>query len=279
LEALDLVKEAPPHLLVLDALMPQMNGFELLDAIQAIPGCEEIPAVFITALLDPDVEVRALSRGAADFVTKPISSARLSISVRNQLGLKRATDALRVQASLDPLTSIANRRSFDRALTRETERAAATDTSLSLLMVDIDHFKSINDTFGHPAGDLCITGVATALVAEASRKMDLVARYGGEEFAVILPASDSDYAAHVAERIVRRVARSSFEPVGDAGTVTVSVGWASSYPAGDGLSERTALLETADRALFRAKSTGRNRACGLLDLSPPPSRPPRGPNR
>src|SRR5690606_31402616 len=210
LEAKQMAETQPPDLILLDTQMPSLDGFELWNALRKNPALADVPAIFVTALLDPETELRALSLGAADFVSKPISAARLKLAVRNQLRIKKQTDDLRKQASVDPLTNVANRRSFDRALAREVARAQESNTGVSLLMVDVDHFKSINDECGHPAGDRCLTSVARVLKQLVSRPMDLVARYGGEEFAVVLAPSTLAEAEELAQMVVSEMAKTSF---------------------------------------------------------------------
>lgn len=270
LEALKLVERRPPDLLLLDTQMPELNGFELWQTLKSNPRFADIPAVFVTALLDPETEIKALSMGAADFVSKPISAARLKLAVRNQVRIKRQTDSLRQQASMDGLTDVANRRSFDRALKREWSRAVEGKSPLSLLMIDVDHFKLINDKFGHLAGDQCLISVARVLTRVIRRPMDLIARYGGEEFAAILPLAGEEQAATFASEIVQEVGATNFN-VDLSGNhhVTVSVGWttlngSASDSAGTPLS---AMIRRADEALLLAKKLGRNRVCGPRELS------------
>jgi len=173
--------------------------------------------------------------------------------------LQRVIDDLCSLSLLDGLTGLANARHFRAALERETERAARTGESCALLMLDLDHFKTINDTYGHPAGDLVLQAVGRVL-AQNLRPMDIVARYGGEEFAVVLPNSLLGYAVQVAERLRSRVA---LEPIQVAPhktlQVTLSAGVASTLPWVR--PQANALIEAADRNLYEAKSHGRNRVC------------------
>jgi diguanylate cyclase (GGDEF)-like protein len=270
LEALKMVEERVPDLLLLDTQMPELSGFELWEALKSKPSTADIPAVFVTALLDPETEIKALSMGAVDFVSKPISAARLKIAVRNQVRIKRQTDSLRQQASMDSLTGVANRRSFDRALARELARAKEGQSPLSLLMVDVDHFKSINDNFGHLAGDRCLISVARVLSHLVRRPVDLVARYGGEEFSIILPLAGEEHAATTAAEIVAEVSSTNFKDDLTADhRVTVSVGWTTVngvWPRAAALTV-AGLIQQADEALLSAKEQGRNRVCGPEALS------------
>lgn len=270
LRALKMVEESPPDLLLLDTQMPELTGFELWDTLRKNPAYADIPAVFVTALLDPETEIKALSMGAVDFVSKPISAARLLLAVRNQVRIKRQTDSLKQQASVDPLTEVANRRSFNRALDREWARSIEGGSSLSLLMVDVDHFKHINDNFGHPAGDRCLISVARLLTHIVRRPLDLVARYGGEEFAVILPLLESEQAAQVANAVVQQVAATNFkDDLGAEHHVTVSVGFTTMHGGSPTahLMKPEAIVRHADEALLLAKASGRNQACGPDSLA------------
>lgn len=179
--------------------------------------------------------------------------------------LQRTIDDLCALSLLDGLTGLANARHFKAALERETERAVRTGESCALLLLDVDHFKIVNDTYGHPGGDRVLQTIARVLVRNL-RPMDTVARHGGEEFAVVLPNSLLGYAVHVAERLRTRIA---IEPIGvlpyKSVQVTVSIGIACSLPWAR--LEAGVLLETADRNLYEAKAHGRNRVWAVPDPS------------
>jgi diguanylate cyclase (GGDEF)-like protein len=179
----------------------------------------------------------------------------------------RSSQAALQRAARDPLTGVANRRTFDEAMAREWERAQRATAPLSLLLVDIDHFKRHNDEYGHQAGDECLKRVAAVLAAQARRQGDLVARYGGEEFAVLLPETGPEAAAAVAERL--RVAVAAivlpYKPSAGGHAVTVSVGVASVVPEA---SRRPAeLIAASDQALYTAKAVGRNQVIVANALS------------
>jgi diguanylate cyclase (GGDEF)-like protein len=180
--------------------------------------------------------------------------------IQVETGLKVAHARLERLSLLDGLTGLANRRSFDQALRSHFEVAQRSGGMLSLLMVDVDHFKMFNDAQGHPAGDRCLVEIAGILARGVAREADLVSRYGGEEFAILLPATDMAGARHIANELVAAVRTTCIPtctPTGDC--VTISVGLASM----DGRTSQTAhtLVETADRALYQAKADGRNRVC------------------
>lgn len=188
------------------------------------------------------------------------------ISLKKELELE-----LTKRASTDALTGIANRRAFDETLTREWARAMRSKNRLSLLVVDVDHFKKFNDHFGHQVGDDCLRGVAASLSAAVKRPTDLVARYGGEEFALILPDTDQEGALQVADRILAEVAALALpHPKSDTSDrVTVSVGVATAIAMSGGTMRMPeGLLQAADSALYKAKSAGRNRVETALLLSP-----------
>lgn len=282
--ALRQAREYPPDLVLLDAQMPEMDGYEVCRALKADPALRDIPVIFVTSHSDLEHELRGLAVGAADFIHKPISEPLLVARVKTQLRVKELTDELRRNATIDPLTDLANRRSFDEALTREWKRARREAVPIALLMIDVDHFKGFNDRYGHPAGDACLRAIATVLQQTSRRPADTVARYGGEEFALLLPNTPRAGAAHLAGRILSAVSGLAIphasSPTADHVTVSVGVGvfdrsspgWtaAGSWPpravgeadrglAGPPITAED-LLQSADRALYAAKSAGRARA-------------------
>ena len=258
-KALDLVQARMPDLVLLDIMMPGMDGFEVCRRIKSDPATHDIPVIFISAKSEVEDETRGLEVGAIDFITKPISPPIVKARVRNHLLLKRQADLLRSLSFLDGLTGIANRRRFDDAMTREWRRCTRSHLPLSLIILDVDHFKAYNDEYGHQAGDECLRLVAELLADRARRPSDLVARYGGEEFVCLLPETDGTGAIRVAEGFRAAVAKQRIphaqSPV--APFVTISLGVATVTPSADGSPER--LAEMADQLLYRAKRAGRNR--------------------
>ncbi len=257
-DALVAARAELPDLVLLDAEMEGMDGFQTCAALRVLPGMEAVPILFVTSHRGVDVEIRALAAGAVDFITKPFHPHIVEARVRTHLALKQRTDALLRLATLDGLTGIANRRAFDGALLHETQRLAQGGTgSLSLVLVDVDHFKRFNDFYGHQAGDDCLRAVAAALSGGLRRNGEVAARFGGEEFAILLPGHDRSAALVAAERLRRAVTGLSLphaaRPDGDL--VTISAGAATLTEPGEG----TALIAAADQALYRAKANGRNR--------------------
>ena len=178
-DALRLLEQEPPDVVLLDAHMPGMSGFDVLGAMRAHPQWEDIPAIFITSDTSQGMEEEGLAQGAADFIGKPFHPAIVAARVRTQLRLKRALDRLRQLSSIDALTGIANRRTLDETLLRECKRSQRSRTAIAVLMLDVDHFKRFNDTYGHGAGDDVLVQIARALERSSNRPADLVARYGG----------------------------------------------------------------------------------------------------
>jgi diguanylate cyclase (GGDEF)-like protein len=276
-DALRLARDSTPDLILLDAEMPGMSGFELLKRLKAESSLLEVPVIFITSHTEAGFEVSALDMGAADFIAKPLKSSRVLARVKTQLRLKRASDELRHTATTDALTGIANRRKFDELLEREWLRAQRCGEPVSLLMIDVDHFKLYNDLYGHPKGDVCLQHVARALLSVCTRPADVVARYGGEEFIVLLPQTPRLGAQHVAQQVLTTVAGFGILHADSQTThyVSVSVGigcfdhastcWAI-RPADHGVRGDSPmpcagdLVEAADKALYAAKLAGRGQA-------------------
>ncbi len=260
--ALELAKgEKVPDLILLDIMMPAMNGYEVCRQLKNDPKTRDIPVIFITARSDSEDEAMGLDLGAVDYIAKPFSNAVVRARVRTHVKLKTHTDMLEKLALVDGLTGVANRRSFDKALEMEWRRAARSGQAVSIVMIDIDHFKSYNDHYGHGAGDHILQRIAGTLSSVIKRPSDLLARYGGEEFVVLLPETDAGGADRVADSIRQAVADLAllhdFSPT--AKHITISAGYATQQASPDYAPRY--LLDAADRALYTAKKTGRNRVC------------------
>ena len=257
--ALEIARTQHPDLILMDTVMPGMDGYAVCRELFAAPETGDIPVVFVTALNSPEDETRALDAGAADFISKPVNAAVVRARVRTQLTVKRQRDALRAMTLLDALTGIANRRAFDERLALEWRRCGRTQLPVSLLMVDIDHFKLYNDHYGHPAGDDALVQAAGAMRRAAGRVQDQVARYGGEEFVILLPQLDAQGATGVARRLMAELEGLDLphaaSPTGPR--LTVSIGIASMVP--DEHSTPADLVQVADALLYQAKAGGRNR--------------------
>jgi diguanylate cyclase (GGDEF)-like protein len=248
-----------PDLILLDIRMPGMDGYQLCRLLKADAVTREIPVIFVTAMDEEREEAKGLELGAIDYITKPLSSPILRARVRNHIDLKRQRDQLRRLSAVDGLTGLANRRAFGEALEKEWRGAIRRNTSISLLMTDVDDFKQFNDAYGHLAGDEALRRVASALESAALRPADIVARYGGEEFVILLPDTGANEATLVADRLLLAVRRLAIPHEYSRGWqyVSLSVGLASARPTRD--MNANELLDLADRMLYQAKSGGRNR--------------------
>jgi diguanylate cyclase (GGDEF)-like protein len=253
-------------LVLLDVLMPGLDGFEICRRLKSHPQTSGVPVIFITALDERADEMQGFSVGAVDYIAKPIHPSILRARVRTHVDLKRTRDLLEQLASVDPLTGVANRRQFDRALGEEWRRCRREERWMSLAIADVDHFKQFNDRWGHLAGDERLRAIAASLANCSRRAGDLVARYGGEEFGLILPDVDPSMMHGVTRLLLRSVAGTNGDrcPDGDRIVVTLSVGAISVVPSRD--STATAALAAADALLYEAKSGGRD-CCVHLDWS------------
>ncbi len=257
-DALEIVAADPPDIILLDIVMPGMDGYEVCRRLKENQGTAGIPVIFVTGMTDEEDETRGLDLGAVDYITKPFSLPIVKARVRNHLELKRRGDLLEELAFIDGLTCIHNRRRFDAVLDQEWKRALRDGSWLSLIMVDIDFFKVFNDRHGHAAGDDCLKKVAQTLTRSLSRGGDLVARFGGEEFVAVLAETGPEEAVSVAEMLRHNVSSLDIKhpgsPISDR--VTVSLGTASVQPS-QGASPAE-LIKIADEMLYRAKTAGRN---------------------
>ena len=248
-----------PDLILLDVMMPDMDGYEVLRRLRADPATAHIEIIFITGMGRPEDEAKGLKMGAADYIAKPFNSTVVMARVATHLQVVRQRRLLEHLAHVDGLTELANRRRFDEVFEAEWQRAHRHAHALSVAVMDIDCFKQFNDHYGHPAGDRALRAVARAAHGAMRRPGDLAARYGGEELVVLMPETDQAQAQHVAESIRETVAqllipheRSLASPV-----LTVSIGGATlGGRAGENAAQ---LFEAADAALYRAKEAGRNR--------------------
>src|ERR1700736_1091128 len=218
-EALAKIAAEKPDIVLLEVLMPGIDGFEVCRRIKADPAMADIPVIMLTALSDVDFLVRGFEAGADDFLTKPVDFRVLVARGRLQLWGKREYERIREQALVDPLTGAFNRRCFDAHAPRLAARCRAAREPLAVLMIDVDNLKQVNDAHGHPAGDRVLKQVV-GRVTSALRPSDLVARMGGDEFVIVMPETGIDAALQVAERVRSRINDTPIEAV----VVTVSIG-------------------------------------------------------
>jgi diguanylate cyclase (GGDEF)-like protein len=268
-QALEHVQSARPDLILLDLMMPEINGLEVCEKIQANPELAEIPIIFLSASQEQDHLLQAFKKGAVDYVTKPFHAAELLARVRMHLELKYSRHKLKTLlqeqgelvkelerlANTDSLTGVWNRRYLLIVAEQEIKRTQRYNVSFSVLLIDIDHFKKINDTFGHSIGDEVIIFM-TKTVLNYLRQGDCFGRFGGEEFLVLLPETDINEAMIVAEIIRENIANKHIAFGEKQVSITLSIGVAS-YKLGDKTID--AIIQRADRALYQSKNQGRNR--------------------
>jgi two-component system cell cycle response regulator len=267
---LDLARSRRPDLILLDLRMPGIDGLVVADELKNDPGTQAIPVLMLTACRDVETKVKAFNTGADDYITKPFEveevGARITSILKKRLLLvgmestiQELTDTnqeLEQLLMIDDKTGLYNFREFRRRLREEWARASRYDQPLSLVFLDIDDFKKLNDTLGHPAGDRVLAEFAT-LVVGGARANDFAARYGGEEFSIILPHTDAVMAARVAERIRRAVAEFVFIEEEQPTRITVSAGVAT-FPSTRGVDSVDELVRAADVALYQAKDQGKD---------------------
>ena len=251
--ALDSVKKLKPDVILLDIVMPGISGFDLIAKIKEDVETRDIPVIFVTGLTESDDEEKGLELGAADYIFKPFRPAIVKLRVRNQIHIVNQMRLIKHLSITDTLTGLSNRRHFNNHLEQEWNRSIREEIPISLLMMDIDNFKQINDTYGHLKGDAILKKVAEHIRACLKRSIDLIARWGGEEFAVLLPNTDLDGTLLIAEKI-----RSAIEECTDIPT-TISIGVNCMKPSV--ASDISGFMLGADKSLYQAKTTNKNKVC------------------
>ncbi len=269
-EALDKVRVNPPHLILCDVMMPLVDGYEVSRRIKTDESLPFIPIILVTARDSTADKVEGLEAGADDYLTKPINFPELEARVRSMLRIKRLQDELdqknreleeankklRKLSITDGLTELFNHRHVHQLLHDEFERSLRTGEAMAVAMLDLDRFKQVNDTYGHPTGDVILYETAR-IIRDTAREIDMVGRYGGEEFIAILPDTGEEEAEQFAERVRRAVEGHLYRDEANEVRMTVSSGVAS-FPGLD-VDSPELLLKRADEALYAAKETGRNR--------------------
>ncbi len=258
-QALKILKEENlPDLILLDILMPGMSGFEIIKIVKDSDRTRDIPVIFITGLNSAEDEEEGLNLGAMDYIVKPFNPAIVRARVKNTLRFRNQQKMLETMVHIDGLTEIPNRRNFDMILNREFKSAVRNKKWLSLIMIDVDHFKHYNDNYGHAKGDEALITIAKTIKSCLKRPDDFVARYGGEEFAVILPDTDDVGGKTVAENIRQAINSINIKhqkPEGDP-WLTICLGGYSSIP--EQHQNEQIFIEKADACLYRAKHNGKN---------------------
>jgi diguanylate cyclase (GGDEF)-like protein len=266
--AVEAARRVLPDLIILDVMMPVMDGLEACRLLKEDAATRDIPVIFLSALDDTDTKVRGLGLGANDYVSKPFRVeellARVSVAIRMKLErdrlrqraeeLRRSAEAASEMSMTDALTGLLNRYGLHRALQRELSEARRYGRPLSCLLIDIDFFKAVNDTYGHAAGDAALQQAAR-VIADSVRGSDVVCRYGGEEFLVLAPETGHEGARALAEKIREAFSARLFGDAGRVFPLTLSAGVAQLSTGESG----NDMIARADDALYHAKQTGRDR--------------------
>ncbi|MDR0465522.1 MAG: diguanylate cyclase [Treponema sp.] len=257
-DAIERAKEYKPDLILLDILMPEMDGYQTLSTIKKIEEIKKIPVVFITGLDSDEDEEKGLSLDAADYITKPFSPIVVKLRVRNQIQIITQMRTIERLSLIDQLTNLPNRRSFDDRLLMEWKQSIREQMPISLLMMDLDKFKKINDDYGHQQGDVVLMSSALIFSRAVKRPADFVARWGGEEFVVLLPNTPLQGARDIAENIRASVESTPIQSDnGPVINITISIGVNSIIPSR--MDSIDAFLSGADKGLYAAKEAGRNK--------------------
>jgi diguanylate cyclase (GGDEF)-like protein len=260
---LEAAKSGRPDIILLDLIMPVLDGYEVCGALKKDDSTRDIPVIMLTSKAEPADKVKGLEMGALDYVTKPFDEGELVARVNTQLRLKELREALQKKnrqleemANKDGLTGLYNHRYFHEQLSKDFLRAKRYGESLSCVLLDIDYFKKFNDTHGHQTGDVVLSTIGQ-VISESIRESDFAARYGGEEFALVLYHADGPTAMEVAQRLRQMVETCEVRDKEQRLRVTISAGVAT-FPHED-ISDSKRLIECADKALYQAKENGRNR--------------------
>lgn len=262
--ALDILNDSLPQLILLDIVLPDINGFDLLTILKSTERTQSIPVIIITGLGNDKDEEKGLLLGAVDYIKKPFNQTIVRARVRTQMQIMHHIQTIEELGFLDALTELANRRKFDYQIEYEWSRAIRKQTPISLLFLDLDHFKQYNDTYGHSQGDIILQTVASIMKSTLKRSTDIPCRWGGEEFAVLLPETKKAEAVQIAENLRANIEKASVLCLGDGSMthITVSIGLATTIPQKHQL--LSAFVEKTDHFLYQAKKCGRNQ----LSFSP-----------
>ncbi|MFH0786311.1 MAG: diguanylate cyclase [Pseudomonadota bacterium] len=260
---LELALRDQPDLILLDVILPRMDGYQICAKLKATVQSQDIPVIMLTSMAEPADKIKGLELGAVDYVTKPFDAGELIARVNTHLQMKELYEALQEKnrqlqemANRDGLTQMFNHRFFHEHLVREIDRVRRYGGILSCVILDLDFFKKVNDTYGHQAGDLVLKEVA-GIIQKGIRDSDLAARYGGEEFALVLLHAEAEVVVMVSERLRTQIADYPFPAVDPPLHITASLGIAS-FPT-IGIKEERDLVAAADQALYQAKAGGRNK--------------------
>jgi diguanylate cyclase (GGDEF)-like protein len=264
--AIMIAEEYTPDLILLDIVIPEMDGYEIFSALRNSEKTAHIPVIFISGLNNRNDEKRGLELGAVDYICKPFDARIIKLRVSHQIQIVNHLRTIEYLSIMDQLTDMPNRRHFDNRLRVEWGRATRENVPISLLMMDVDHFKNYNDTYGHQQGDKALRMIANVLTQSLKRTSDFPARWGGEEFTALLPNTDSGGGLVIAEQIRENIETAVIPH--DSGLVTkltLSIGVFAHTPTAFSPESATCSIDEfisrADKALYNAKNAGRNRVC------------------
>ncbi|MBU1163022.1 MAG: diguanylate cyclase [Proteobacteria bacterium] len=269
---LDIARDKKPDLILLDLILPGMDGYGICERIKNDSTIKDIPIIMLTSKAEHADKVRGLELGASDYVTKPFDEGELRARVNTHLRIKELYESVQEKnrmllemANRDGLTGLYNHRYFQETIAKDFKKALRYNESLACVLFDIDHFKKFNDTYGHPVGDIVLKTLGE-LVKNLMRDSDLAARYGGEEFALILYHTEAKDAYDIAERLRKTVEQHKFQAEDLVLSVNISIGVACYYHPD--IQDAKTLIECADKALYRAKEEGRNRVVAFWEIHP-----------
>ena len=253
--AIEFVNTNSPDLILLDIVMPGIDGYEFCQVMKNNPKIKHTPIIFLSAMNDEKSIIKGFENGAVDYITKPFRHQELIARTKTHVDLKRTKEKLMRMAITDELTGLVNRRYFMGRLLHEYERTKRYESVFTVLMIDLDYFKKINDTYGHQTGDTVLRAVSDAM-KQSLRLPDIIGRIGGEEFAIILPETDISAALIIGDRLRKRVEALDMPQKNCNIKITISIG--ASQSSKDDMSIDD-VLQRSDAALYRAKENGRNR--------------------
>jgi len=257
MRAIELARKHTPDIILLDIVMPDIDGFEVLSRLKESEVTKNIPVILLTSMGNETSEEKGLELGAVDYIIKPFNPIIVKKRIKNQMEMINQFKEIKYLSITDKLTGLYNRHHFDERLEREWNNALRNKMVLSLLLIDLDHFKNYNDTYGHIQGDRALQETASLIEQSLNRSVDAAARWGGEEFAVLLTNTDLQGALKVAERIRERIEGALiFCSDGEITRITVSIGIKTMVPIHQNTIDE--FLTSADKALYDAKERGRN---------------------
>ncbi|MDU7336977.1 MAG: diguanylate cyclase [Clostridium sp.] len=258
--AMEKIATFKPHLILLDIILPEANGFNVLKELKQLEHTRNIPVIIITGLESDEDEEKGFLLGAVDYIKRPFRNAIVLARVDTQIHIIEQIRMIEQLSLMDGLTKIPNRRAFDIQLQYEWNRAVREQSWLSMMMLDVDKFKEYNDTYGHRHGDFMLQTVAQTLKQDLQHVTDFIYRYGGDEFAVLLPGLDAPRARAIGKKLVTSVGDMLFSAVGEQNLCahTISLGTATMQPQTNQVPAM--LVERADKKLYLAKQNGRNQA-------------------